>query len=126
MDKAKLIYLAAFLGLGGIISYNQINSKEGAHVAVVVEEVQVAAQEAEVQLMSHYYAAETYDGVLVPFVFVSEVITEKDIEQFKMLTDTVIPQMEYNEIEKGVDMLILHANKNREYPVYIEVIRVTE
>lgn len=126
MAKAKLIYLAVFLGLGGLISYNQV-TKEGSHVAVVVEEeVQVAAQEAEVQIDSYFYACETYDNVLVPFVYLSTVITDEDIEQFKLLTDTIIPQIEYSEIEKGVEMIMIHANKNRERAVYIEVIRVTE
>jgi hypothetical protein len=124
MAKAKLIYLAAFLALGGYISYGQIQ-KEGSHT-VVVEEVQVAAQEAEVQIDSYFYACETYDGVLVPFVYLSEIITEADIDQFVLLTDTIIPQMEYNEIEKGVEMIMLHANRNREHAVYVEVIRVTE
>ena len=125
MAKAKLIYLAVFLGLGGLISYNQV-TKEGSHVAVVVEEVQVAAKETEVQIDSYFYACETYDGVLVPFVYLSEVITQEDTEQFKLLTDTIIPQIEYSEIEKGVEMIMIHANKNRERAVYIEVIRVTE
>lgn len=124
MAKVKLIYLAAFLALGGYISYGQIQ-KEGSHT-VVVEEVQVAAQEAEVQIDSYFYACETYDGVLVPFVYLSEIITEADIDQFVLLTDTIIPQMEYNEIEKGVEMIMLHANRNREHAVYVEVIRVTE
>jgi hypothetical protein len=62
----------------------------------------------------------------VPFVYLSEIITEADIDQFVLLTDTIIPQMEYNEIEKGVEMIMLHANRNREHAVYVEVIRVTE
>ena len=128
MAKAKLIYLAVFLGLGGLISYNQVTKEEGSHVAVVVEEeVQVAAKEAEpVQIDSYFYACETYDKVLVPFVYLSSVITDEDIEQFKLLTDTIIPQIEYSEIEKGVEMIMIHANKNRERAVYVEVIRVTE
>ena len=128
--KAKAIFLAVFLGIGGMISYDQMTNSDNTYdVAVVGEEPNVYAVNSEaeaVELMSYFYAVETHDKVLVPLVYVSEVITEDDIDQFIVLSETVLPQMNYDEIEDGLDIVMTHANRNREYPVFIEVIRVSE
>ncbi len=127
-----LAILALFLAVGGAISYDNITDGGNNDTYVAVEEpigrtymVDQDTQE-EIDVQMYYYAAETYDGILVPLAFASELITEDDREQFMLLTDTIFPQIESTEIDKGAEMLMLHINKNRTLPVFVEVIRVSE
>lgn len=123
-----LAVLALFIWLAGDMIYDNV-AGETRDVAVLREEPNVYAVDdngEEIEVVSYFYAVETYDKVLVPLVYVSEVITDEDIEQFITLSETIISQMDFDEIERGVDMVMLNANRNRQYPVFIEVIRVTE
>ena len=129
-SKAALTILLLFLGVGGAISYSEVAMRGDTGAVVVMEEGRDYAVNAEaetvIEVEMYYYAAETYDKVLVPLAFASEQITDDDVEQFCMLTDTIFPQIEYAEIEKGVEMIMLHINKNRDMPVWVEVIRVAD
>lgn len=127
-----LAILAAFLFVGGAISYNQVSNENDAQV--VAEPMQsenraymVSKDTQEVvEVDMYYYAAETHDGILVPLAFASQVITDEDEDQFVLLTETIFPQLDYAEIDKGTEMLMLHINRNRTLPVFVEVIRVSE
>jgi len=128
-SKAALTILLLFLGVGGAVSYHQVATSGDTGAVVMREGNDYAVNyEAEtvIEVEMYYYAAETYDKVLVPLAFASEQITDDDVEQFCMLTDTIFPQIEYAEIEKGVEMIMLHINKNRDRPVWVEVIRVAD
>lgn len=124
-----LAVLALFLCVGGAISYDNITNGESSDVYVTTEEptqAYMVSDEGEVEVDMYYYAAETYDGILVPLAFASEIITEEDEDQFALLTDTIFPQIEYAEADKGAEMLMLHINRNRTVPVFVEVIRVSK
>lgn len=125
--KAKLAFLVVFLGIGGAISYSQVTGEKTD--AVIVEEPQVAARTAdgeEIEVEQYFYAVESHDGILVPLVFVAETITDEDKEQLISLCETVFSQMNADELDKGAEMVMLHANRNREKPVWVEVIRMSQ
>jgi len=129
--KTGLTILLLVLSVGGAISYNEINKTSSTDTIVIAEgeEPNVIAIDAageEFEVMQYFYAVETYDKILVPLVYASEVITPEDKDQFIVVSETVLSQIEYDEIEKGVDMILLHVNKNREHAVWIEVIRVAD
>ena len=126
--KAKLIFLTVFLTVGGAISYSQMN-ENSEDTVVVTEEPQVKARAAdgtEVEVEQYFYAVESHDGALIPLVFVAEEITEEDKEQLISLSETVFSQMDADELDKAAEMVMLHANRNREKPVWCEVIRMSQ
>ena len=125
-----LAVLALFLCVGGAISYDNITNENDAQVVAELPQSEsrayMVSDEGEVEIDMYYYAAETYDGVLIPLAFASEIITDEDEDQFALLTDTIFPQIESTEIDKGAEMLMIHINRNRTVPVFVEVIRVSE
>ena len=80
----------------------------------------------EIVMQKYFYAVETYDGELVPLIYVSEIITEEDKDHFILISETVFSQMEYSDADKAAAMVMEHTNRNRSFPVWIEVIRVSE
>ena len=130
--KAGITILILILGVGGAISFNELTRSTDTGAVVIVEgqEPNVMAYNAatgeEFEVMQYFYAVETYDEVLVPLVYASEFITTEDKDRFVVVSETVLSQMEWSEIDKGVEMVMLHVNKNREFPVWIEVIRVSD
>jgi len=128
-----LSVLALFLALGGNIVYSNISKQH--NDTIVVTELPQSENRAymvskdtqeTIEVDMYYYAAETHDGVLIPLAFASQVITDEDEDQFVLLTETIFPQIDFDEIDKGTEMLMLHINKNRTLPVYVEVIRVSD
>jgi len=126
-SKAALTILLLFLGVGGAVSYHQVATSGDTGAVVMREGNDYAVNyEAEtvIEVEMYYYAAETYDKVLVPLAFASERITNDDIERFVLITETVFPQIEYEEADKGVEIMMLHLNREGGMPVWVEVIRV--
>ena len=131
-SKAPLILLALILGLGGIISYNQIN-KEAITDTIVVADPPPASSKAYMTqgpentvVDVYYYAIETSDEVLVPLIFASEVLTSKDKDMLAGTADAYLAHYALADIDDGVDHLMTEINTKRKFPVYIEVIRITE
>lgn len=128
--KAKVIFLVVFLGIGGTISYHQMAKQDRTFdAAVATEEPQVFASSKdgdEVRVEQYFYAVETYDKVLVPLVYVSEVLREEDVDRLIFLSETTFSQMNAKDADAAVDIIMEFANRDRIHPVWIEVIRVSE
>lgn len=124
--KSRAIFLVGFLTAVAAVAYSQISDYGDA--IVVQEEPQVEGEmdNEEMEVEQYFTAVKTHDDVLIPLVFVAEVITDEDREQFVSLSETVFSQMDADQADKGAEMVMLHINRNREKPVWVEVIRVTE